>query len=87
MVSEISQDDLKSLEKLKKRCIGRILEAKDDACYDLNEEDSDALRSSVIHEVNHLYDVMKMYVEHGTKVNQLFLQRMEEIHQAVVGDK
>ena len=86
MISGVSEDDLKSLEKMKKRCIGRILEVKDDICYGLSDEDNDALRSSVIYEVNHLYDVMAMYVGHGAKVNELFLQRMEEVHAAVVGD-
>lgn len=87
MLGGLEGTDLAALVKLKKRCIGRILEVKDDVCDGLDDEDSETLRQSVIVEVNHLFDVLSVYLEHGVVVNQLFLDRMEEIHSAVVGGR
>lgn len=80
-ISRIEETDLDTLKGMKRRCIGRILEVKDE--LDIDEDDADHLRRTVLKEIDSLFDVMMMYLKQEGKVNRLYYERLDDIHNII----
>ena len=86
MLSHVTEADLQSITKMKRRCIGRILEAKEEIDYALDDDESDRLRKVIMSEVENLFDITMLYIKQEGRINLLYCDRLDEIHKKVMGD-